>query len=234
MNYLSVRSLGMAMVMVFLIPTIACSGGFDPLGKFDAPKRLEIDVTGWQTLIGPQVADPIEVFLSETLGSDYKVNLSCRFKNIGQSGTFNVEAMVYQGDNLWERRRSVHSASGQSRTLEIVFNEPVFDDWASLSPFAQLVPGYGGMVASTLLAGQTRSEVGGNCRVSPSLNDMKMRLECAVSNHGEGSGIVTVRGVRNGTSQTQEINIGPNELQPVVFEFEIRSVDDRFGCEAEW
>ena len=170
--YFHMRRLGLrlpvvAIMTVMTIAILGCAGssdssaGFNSPRVYDPPKSLDLDVTGRTTYIGPQVSESIEVFLTESYGFDYKINMSCTFMNVGRTGSFEVIATVYQSDKSWERRRTARTASGQIRTLEFEFDEPTFDDWARLAPLALLViTSPWGFAAAAVLEGQS----GGQCQ----------------------------------------------------------------------
>ena len=161
--------------------------------------------------------------------------MSCTFTNVGDPGRVNVLATVAQGSKSWERRAFLlQVAVGQPMTSKFVFEEPTFDWGPILVPLASLVvPGPWSGLASAFLGGEGESGIRGSCQVYPNAADMKMRLDCIVSNVGEGSGIVTVKGSRNDLGQTSEIAIGPKEQKTVPFLFQVESEEDRFECQAE-
>ena len=198
-------------------------------------KRVELQLDAEQTYIGPRVADSINVRLTDSYGFDYKVNMSCTFTNVGGRGGVNVLATVAQGNESWERRDSIRQAVvGQPMTSEFVFEEPTFDLGRILAPLAALVvPSPYVSMVSAFLGGQSESGIRGSCQVYPYAADMKMRLDCIVSNVGEGSGTVTVRGSRNEVGQTSDVAIGPKEEKTVPFVFQTESEEDRFRCQVE-
>ncbi len=222
MDRLSYRLLGLVSLVVMLA-LIGCA------------KRVELRLEVETTYIGPQIAESINVRLTDSYSlSDYKVNLSCTYTNIGDPGRVNVLATVAQGDKSWERRESLYAVAGQPVTSKFVFEEPTFDLGRILAPLALLVvPSPYGGVASAFLGGEGESGIRGSCQAYPNAADMKARLDCILTNVGEGSGTVTVRGSRNGTGQTSEVSMGPKEKKTVPFLFQVKSEEDRFECQVE-
>lgn len=220
MDSLSRRLLGLASFIAVVVALVGCA------------KRVELQLDAEQTYIGPKIADSIDVRLTDSYGFDYKVNISCTFTNVGDPGRVNVLATVTQGRRSWERRAFLVQAKvGQPMTSKFVFQEPTFDLGRILAPLALLVvPSPYGSIASAFLGGQGERGIRGTCQVYPNAADMKMRLDCIVSNAGQGSGTVTVRGSRNGVGQTKEIAIGPGERKTVPFLFHVESEEDRFEC----
>lgn len=198
-------------------------------------KRVELRLDAKQTYVGPEVADSINVRLTDSWGFDYKVNMSCTFTNVGAPGGVIVLGTVAQGNESWERRETIRQAVvGQPMTSEFVFAEPTFDWGSLLVPVASLVvPGPWSGMAMAFLGGEEESGIRGACQVIPRAEDMKMRLDCLVSNVGEGSGTVTVKGIRNGIHRTSDIAIGPKEQKTVPFLFQMGSSGDRFECQIE-
>ena len=198
-------------------------------------KRVELELSAEPTYIGPEVAESINVRLSESYGFDYKINMNCTYTNVGGPGGVNVLATVAQGNESWERRAAIpQTVVGQPMTSEFVFEEPTFEWGRLLVPLAMLVvPAPWSGMATAFLGGEDESGIRGTCQAYPKAADMKVRLNCIVSNVGEGSGTATVRGSRNGKGQTSEITIGPGEQKTVPFVFRMESEEDRFECQAE-
>ena len=220
MDRLSHRLLGLASFVV-LLALIGCTS------------RVELRLNVETEYIGPRIADSINVRITDSYGFDYKVNLSCTYTNVGGPGRVNVLAMVAQGDKSWERRDlGVHATEGQPMTSKFVFEEPTFNLGRILAPLVSIVvPAPYGVLAQAFLRGDEESGIRGTCNVYPSSADMKARLDCILTNVGEGSGTVTVRGSRNGTVQTSEVAIGPKETKTVPFVFQVESEDDYFECQ---
>lgn len=122
MDRLSYRLLGLVSLVVMLA-LIGCA------------KRVELRLDVETTYVGPQIADSINVRLTDSYSlSDYKVNLSCTYTNIGDPGRVNVLTTVAQGDKSWERRESLYAVVGQPVTSKFVFEEPTFDLGRILAP----------------------------------------------------------------------------------------------------
>ena len=221
MNSLGHRLLWPVTLMVALVFLAACA------------KRVELEVNAKPTYIGPQVADSTNIRLTDSWGWDYKVNMTCMFTNSGGPGRVNVLATVAQGDKSWERRTLLQTRVGQRMTAEFEFAEPTFNWMKLIAPLVSVVLGDWGGIASAFLGGDAGSGIRGSCQAYPNAADMKVRLDCIVTNVGEGSGSVTVRGVKNGNGQTSEVAIGPKEQKTVPFVFQVESEDDRFECHAE-
>ena len=223
MDRLGHRLLGLA-GLVMLMALIGCA------------ERVELRLNVETEYIGPRVADSINVRLTNSYSlSDYKVNLSCTYTNVGSPGRVNVLATVAQGDKSWERRElGIHATVGQPITSRFVFEEPTFNLGRLLAPLVSvIVPSPYGHVAQAFLGGDGESGIRGTCHVYPNSADMKARLDCILTNAGEGSGTVTVRGSRNGTVQTSEVAIGPKETKTVPFVFQVESERDYFECQVE-
>lgn len=210
--------------LVFVVVSLAACGN-----------GVELELSAEPTYIGPEIGDSISVLLSDSIGFDYKVNMSCTFTNVGGPGGVNVLATVSQGNESWERRASVVRAEvEQPMTSRFVFEEPTFEWGRLLVPLAMLVvPAPWSGIATAFLGEQDGSGIGATCQVYPRAADMKVRLDCIVSNMGEGRGTVAVRGSRNGIGETTELSIGPKEQKTVPFVFQVESEDDRFECHAE-
>lgn len=223
MNRLGYRILGsIALLMVFVL-LAGCA------------KDVEIQLAAKQTYIGPRLADSIKVRLTDSYGFDYKVNLSCTFTNVGGPGRVNVLATVTQGDKSWDRRALLlQTEVGQPMSTKFVFDEPTFDFRQILAPLVSLVvPSPWGGIASAVLGEQSEVGIRGSCQVYPTAADMKTRLDCIVSNVGEGSGTVTIRGSSNDIGQARKIDIGPEEQKIVPFLFQVESEDELFGCQVD-
>ncbi len=223
MDRLSFRILGSAALFVILVLLPGCA------------KRVEIQLDAKQTYIGPRVADSIRVQLTDSYGFDYKVNMSCTFTNVGDPGGVNVHATVTQGNKSWDRRAFLlQTEVGQPVTYKFVFDEPTFDLRLILAPLTSLImPSPWGGIASAVLGEQGEGGIRGSCQVYPNAADMKTRLDCIISNVGEGNGSVTIRGSRNDESQTTKIAIGPKEQKSVPFLFQVESDEERFECQVE-
>ena len=221
MNRSGRRLLGASFLMGVLVLVTGCAKGVD------------LHVESEATYIGPQVADTVSIHLTDSLGWDYKVNMNCTFTNVGGPGRVYVLATVAQGDKTWERLASFQAKVGQPMTAMFEFPEPTFD-WAGiLAPLVSVYLGNWGGVASAFLRGQSESGIRGSCQVYPNAADMKMRVDCIVSNESEGNRIVTVKGYWNGIGQTRKTAIGPGEQKTVPFLFQVESEDDSFECQVE-
>ena len=195
--------------------------------------RVELQLNVETTYVGPRIADSTNVRLTDSYGFDYKVNLSCTFTNVGESGRVSVLATVAQGNKSWERRESLHAAVGQPMTSKFVFEEPTFDWRVLLPPLLPILDFPYGHIAQAFLGGDEDSGIRGTCNVYPNAADMKARLDCILTNVGEGSGTVTVTGSRNDIGQTKEIAVGPKETKTVPFLFQVKSEEDYFECQVE-
>lgn len=221
MNRSSRGLLGASLLIGILVLVTGCA------------KDADLHVVSEVTYIGPQVADSISVHLTDSLGWDYKVNMNCTFTNVGGPGRVNVLATVAQGDKSWERHALFQTKVGQPMTATFEFPEPKFDWVGILAPLVSVYLGDWGRVASAFLRGQSESGIRGSCQVYPYAADMKMRLDCIVSNVGEGNRTVTVKGYRNGIGKTSKTAIGPGEQETVPFLFQVESEDDSFDCQVD-
>ena len=181
------------------------------------------------------MSDSVKVGLTDSYGFDYKVNLNCTFTNVGGPGRVSVLATVTQGDESWNRRATnLQTKVGQPMSTMFVFEEPTFNLRQFLAPLATLVvPSPWSGIASAVLGDQSEASIRGSCQVNPTAADMKTRLDCIVTNSGDGSGAVTIKGIKNDVSQERKIEIGPKEQMVVPFVFRVESDEELFRCAAE-
>ena len=177
-------------------------------------------------------SSPPAVQLGDSIGFDYKVNVSCSFTNEGASGLMNVVATVNQGERSWERRSVVRPEVGRPTTVDFVFPEPTFN-WAGLlGPLLSLVlPTPFGSFASAFLDG--KGTTAGSCQVEPSPENMRVRVDCVVENVGQGSGTVKVMAAiagQDASGQEREIDIAAEEELMVSFFFPWTSEEERYQC----
>ena len=139
-----------------LIALVALAGGALLLAGCSKGLDLQVETRAVE-YVGPRLQSSPAVQLWGSVGSDYKVNVSCSFTNEGASGLMNVVATVNQGERSWERRSVVRPEVGRPETVDFVFPEPTFN-WAGLLGLLLplVLPTPFGSFASAFLDGKTR------------------------------------------------------------------------------